>query len=59
MKKIVRRYFWAILCVVLLAVCAAVLVVMRGDPLEGMLPRDRDAEFADGSGIVLEDATAL
>ena len=43
----------------MLAVCAAVLVVLRGDPDTGALPRDRDTEFAHGSGIVLEDATAL
>lgn len=59
MKKTIRRYFWLILCGVLLAVCAAVLVVMRGDPNEGRLPRELDTEFARGSGIVLDDATAL
>lgn len=59
MKKTIRRYFWLILCGVLLAVCAAVLVVMHGDPNEGRLPRQLDTEFARGSGIVLEDATAL
>ncbi len=59
MKKTIRRYFWLILCGVLLAVCAAVLVVMRGDPNEGRLPRELDTEFASGSGIVLDDATAL
>lgn len=59
MKKTIRRYFWLILCGVLLAVCAAVLVVMRGDPNEDRLPRELDTEFARGSGIVLEDATAL
>lgn len=59
MKKTIRRYFWLILCGVLLAVCAAVLVVMRGDPNEDRLPRELDTEFASGSGIVLDDATAL
>ena len=59
MKKTMRRYFWLILCGVLLAVCAAVLVVMRGDPNEDRLPRELDTEFARGSGIVLDDATAL
>ena len=59
MKKTIRRYFWLILCGVLLAVCAAVLVVMHGDPNEGRLPRQLDTEFARGSGIVLEDATDL
>lgn len=59
MKKTIRRYFWLILCGVLLAVCAAVLVVMRGDPNEGRLPRQLDTEFVRGSGIVLEDATDL
>ena len=59
MKKTIRRYFWLILCGVLLAVCAAVLVVMRGDPNEDRLPRELDTEFARGSGIVLDDATAL
>lgn len=59
MKKTIRRYFWLILCGVLLAVCTAVLVVMHGDPNEGRLPRQLDTEFARGSGIVLEDATAL
>ena len=59
MKQAVRRYLWLILCGAVLAVCAAVLVVLRGDPDTGALPRDRDTEFADGSGIVLEDATAL
>lgn len=59
MKKTIRRYFWLILCGGLLAVCAAVLVVMHGDPNEGRLPRQLDTEFASGSGIVLDDATAL
>lgn len=59
MKKTIRRYFWLILCGVLLAACTAVLVVMRGDPNEDRLPRELDTEFARGSGIVLEDATAL
>lgn len=59
MKKTIRRYFWLILCGVLLAVCAAVLVVMRGDPNEDRLPRELDTEFASGSDIVLDDATAL
>lgn len=59
MKQAVRRYLWLILCGAVLAVCAAVLVVLRGDPDTGALPRDRDTEFAHGSGIVLEDATAL
>lgn len=59
MKKTIRRYFWLILCGVLLAVCAAVLVVMHGDPNEDRLPRELDTEFASGSGIVLDDATAL
>lgn len=59
MKQAVRRYLWLILCGAMLAVCAAVLVVLRGDPDTGALPRDRDTEFAHGSGIVLEDATAL
>lgn len=59
MKKTIRRYFWLILCGVLLAVCAAVLVVMRGDPNEDRLPRELDTEFSRGSGIVLEDATDL
>lgn len=59
MKKTIRRYFWLILCGGLLAVCAAVLVVMHGDPNEGRLPRQLDTEFARGSGIVLDDATAL
>ena len=59
MKKTIRRYFWLILCGVLLAACTAVLVVMRGDPNEDRLPRELDTEFARGSGIVLDDATAL
>lgn len=59
MKKTMRRYFWLILCGVLLAACTAVLVVMHGDPNEGRLPRQLDTEFARGSGIVLDDATAL
>lgn len=59
MKKTIRRYFWLILCGVLLAACTAVLMVMHGDPNEGRLPRQLDTEFARGSGIVLDDATAL
>lgn len=58
MKKTIRRYFWMILCGVALAVCAVVLVLMRGDPNEGALPRDRDTEFAGGSGVVLDEADA-
>lgn len=57
MKKTIRKYFWLILCAVLLVVCAVVLVQKKGDPNAGMLPRDLDHEFDHGSGVVVDDAT--
>lgn len=57
MKKTIRQYFWLILCAVLLAACAAVLVMKKEDPDAGRLPRDLDREFDSGSGFVLDDAT--
>lgn len=57
MKKTIRKYFWLILCAVLLVVCTVVLVQKKGDPNAGMLPRDLDHEFDHGSGVVVEDAT--
>ena len=59
MKKTLRQYFWLILCAVLLAACAVVLVMKKEDPDAGRLPRELDTEFASGSGFVLDDATAL
>lgn len=59
MKDAVHRYFWLILCGVLLVICVAMMVIMRSDPNEGRLPRDLETEFANGSGIVLNDATDL
>lgn len=57
MKKTLRQYFWLILCAVLLAACAVVLVMKKEDPDAGRLPRDLDREFDSGSGFVLDDAT--
>lgn len=57
MKKTIRKYFWLIVCAVLLAACAVVLAMAKGDPDAGILPRDLDREFDGGSGFVLDDAT--
>lgn len=47
---------WWIVCAAALAVCAAVLA-LSWQPVEAGLPRDRDQEFRDGSGIRLSDLT--
>lgn len=59
MKSAKRSYLWPVVCGLLLAACAVVLVFTATSPDEGLLPRDQDRKFANGSGFVLDTPTDL